>query len=396
MSTTTYRPEAAFAEETLSPAFRDALNKESDKDLEAYTQKKEAAEALILGAIPVALGRRAVNRRALGWHMRRELALSKADGDVQDIGEFGQYVDSLDPHAEFNVPDDYILTPGGPEVVRTNYMVVASKDIESDPLDYFETALDTIAQRKNESPNNINPENYATALKLFTDKFRESGVTRIDREDTKDLVDNCLNGYLDVAEREEPNPIGMTNIYASIRRLEQGVVDKKFTMPLLTLTLEHIPQFHNGTKIVALGGIGKLDLSDSGEVGADCIDLIMRSGLQLEKTSDLRVVARAIANLPATLAANETFKTFLAVRNGLEQPLDLEGLDELNQHLRRIVEHVVDDPELTKQAIEVAHTNVLSAVEIMKARSNDDSLTKQQLQDLRTVVQRIADNWRSL
>lgn len=115
-----------------------------------------------------------------------------------------------------------------------------------------------------------------------------------------------------------------------------------------------------------------------------------------ETTTDMRRSIRAIANLPATLAANQAFRTFLEVRNNLEQPLDVNGIDELNERLLTIVESVIDDLELIPEAKDLAFNSAQRAVAIYQTQKNRGSLTVSQIGDLKAIVDRIVKNFNAM
>jgi hypothetical protein len=286
-----------------------------------------------------------------------------------------------------------LTTPGAPEVVSTNTRIVSLSKLPGDPIDFMDGALEVIKTAIEAScdnqPSKVGPENYATALKLFADKFKAFPSTHLDKELIRQKVGVCLDGFAKIAQTDKPNFVEMTNIYTTILVLPKGTFEQKHTKMLLQHSFEQLPKYDSQTLSLLIAALSKLDLSNSGESAAHLVDLALRKNNPLETTRTYRSALRAIANLPESTAANRAFATFLDVRSKLERPLDIEGLEEVNYLLLTTVSSVVEDPELCLQAREIAFANTAAAHETLKQRSARGDLTAEQLEQLKHAVRRI-------
>jgi len=380
-----YNAPAEFAEVLVSPDYRATLDAAFEASPEHFHEQEIAAQDIIFNAIK---HRSSTSDRA--WEVRRQAALAEL-GDT-DLGAFNDYIQGLGGKA---APSELLLTDleaGKPEIVRINSRIMASNRLYEEPIDFLESALDIINTKPGSGRLFRGPENYATAIKFFANKYEEFPSTHLSKTTIKELVDRTMEGFLEVAQKDKPNFVEMTNMYYAMRTLPRGSFDKKFTADILTHSLEQLPTYNSRTLAILLAAVAKLDVSEMGETAATLVDLTMRKGKKFETTSDMRQALRAISNLPQTAAANRTFATFLEVRNNLEEPLDMDGIMETNERLLYIVSNVIDDPDLTLQAKEVAHTSAKRAIQLLQRAQHLGDVTTSQLTYMKETVARIVNN----
>lgn len=380
--------DAAFAEVILSPEYRDALNAASLDELH-FNDQKIATEQIVLSALATNL-----QNGELAFEQRRLAALEDLHGE--NLGAFKGYFLKLggdsDP-TDISVED---VEDGRPETKQTNDRIKQSMALYEDPIDFLDDALEIIGSRSRYDIANVGPENYATAIKFFADKYAAFPSNNLDERKVHDVVSRCMKGFFSISKREEPNFVELTNIFAAIRDLPLDTFDVKFTKPILDKALTHLPTFHNGTLSVLLAATAKMNIEPAPEVAANLVDLTMRKMRSFETTKDMRRALRAVANLERTPAADQAFATFLELRNNLEDPLDLSGLDETAARMLSIVESVIDDPDLAAQAQQVSFKCAVQAVEMHKREERRGAMTPQQLDDMKNVVKRIVSNFKSL
>lgn len=377
---------ADFAEVIVSKAYRDTLNRDFDANPETYTKHRDNAQALVFGALAVS---DAFTDNI--WESRRQIALD-ANSD-NTLGKFTDFIHDKGGQSKPSTLELIDLGPGAPEVVSTNTRIVALSNLPGDPIDFMDSALEVIktadASVRDNQPAKVGPENYATAIKLFANKYKEFPSAHLDKELIKQRVSLCLDGFAKVTLDDKPNFVEMTNIYTAVLVLPRGSFDQSHTDMLIKHSLEQLPNYDSRTLSLVVAALSKLDVSETSETAAHLIDLALRKNNPLETTRTYRSALRAIANLPETPAANRAFATFLDVRSKLEGPLDMEGLEEVNYLLLSIVSNVIDDPALCLKAQEIAFANTAAAHETIKQRSARGDLTTEQLEELKNVVRRI-------
>ncbi len=379
-----------MAEILVSPDYRHTVNAAFELEPEIYRGQQIAAEELLADGLNAkgSLGERV-------WEIRRKAAVVELQGT--DLGLFGDFIQDQGGKAPASESSSASLGAGHPAVVRTNTQILGMSRIHEEPIDFLDAAIGVIDDSKKQGKDTVGPENFATALKLFADKFASFPSTHLDPIPVKRLVDATLDGLTEVAKTDKPNFIEMTNVYAAIRTLPAGTVDPRFTRPLITYSLEELSTFGDSTLALARTAIGKIEIEEfEGEAAATLVDLSMRKGKPFQTTRDLEHSLRALANVPTTPAANRAFKTLLGERNNLEEPLTIGGAETVTEHLVRIVEDVIDDPDLTLEAKELARTCTLNALKIYTDQRRSGDLTNIQLENLGLAVKRIADNYNKI
>lgn len=378
--------DAQFAEIIISSDFRDAVNSAFAADPDHYQDQRSAAEAILLESITT----QPTIPEAM-WEARRQSALTEAYGT--DLGPFNDYIQNqggTSAPAELTVDD---LDRGKPEIVRTNSRITGLHTVIDDPVNFINAALETIDSQKRRGPGHVGPENYATALKYFTDKWIDFPTDHIDRDTVDDAVNRGIAGFLTVTKSDPPNFVEMTNVYYTIGLLPPETVGQNHTNGLLTNSLDQLPTFNRQTLGIILGALSKLDLSESGETSGDLVDLTFRKSGSFETTRDMRRGLRAVDNLPPSPATDRSFGTFLEIRNQLEQPLDIEGADEVTSRLLHIVSEVTESPELTDEARELAKSCAVRALQLARQLKNEGGLTKEQFDQLQVTITRIGSNY---
>lgn len=382
--------EAKFAEMLVSSDYRTALNAAYEQSETAYVEQRDRVQHIMVGALATGSS---VGEQA--WEMRRQAALAQIGG--ASLGPFNDYL--FHSQGGESTPSGLTredLDGGEPAVVRTNQRILSLGTIYNDPFGFFDNALGIIEGRKTESLKNIGPENYASALKIFADKVADPNTASVDLPDIKSLVDHCMEGFADVAQRDEPNFIEMTSVYFAISELPTGAFDEKFTQLIIDHSLKQLPDFDRLALSSLTSALGKLDLGDTGDTAAPLFDLALRKGEPFETTGEMRRGLRVLANLPGGQASNRAFETFLHVRNDLEQSLDIDGLDEVNQRLLLVARQVIDDPSLTLQAGELAQVCAKRAGQLFRRAEYRGEMTDTQRNELAFIVRRTLHNARSI
>jgi len=182
--------------------------------------------------------------------------------------------------------------------VTTNRQIISISDVEAEPIDFLDEALDIIDERKAAGNSLVGPENYATALKFFADKYWAIPTTHLDQTIIKELVDRSMDGFVEVAAEDKPNFVELSNLYVVICKLPKGSVDPIYSEPIVAHSLDTLPDYDSGILKLARAAMAKLDLSSTAESAATFIDLSMRKGTSFETTLDMRQSLSAIANLP--------------------------------------------------------------------------------------------------
>ena len=262
-----------------------------------------------------------------------------------------------------------------------------AKDID-EPLDYLMESLDYTRQRKQQGGSKFEgPENYATMLKLFSDKtFDYPLIGQSDRAQARKYIGTGLGNFLRVSENDPANIVEVTNILAAIKNLPSGLVDKRFTGGVLKETLIMLDEFSQRGLNVLLGAMSKLDVGEFAEPAAMTVDLALRSGAQFERSSDMLVSLRAVANLPHTKASERAFTTLLDVRSSLEVAADIDSLHETNKLLAKIVRGVTESREDTLRAKGVAEYAARRAMDLYSHMAKSRATNSTELERAREMV----------
>lgn len=396
MSITT---DARFAELLVSPGYRHALDEAFAADPEGYHTDRDFAHTIVYSAL-----RAYSSDEQAAWDMRRRATLTELGGT--GMGAFGVFIQDMGgkaPLAGKSVDD---LGKGRAEVVRTNSRVTRLNSFLDEPIDYFDAALGTIAERANKLGlrQAVGPENYATAIKLFTDKYREFPSDHLDKTIIREQVDRCMEGLTKIAKYDKPNFVEMTNVYFAIQHLPAGSFRSDFTKDILRYSLELLPDFSddqnigNGTLTIMIAALGKLNFSQEGdgEAAGNLIDLAIRKGKRIDTTRDYRQTLTTISRLPNTPGANRSFKAFLVARNRLEDALDIYGCEDVTRSLLRICTDVIDNPKLSLFAKQLANNVALQATVLYRKAKQDGSNTNLQVEQLKTAVEQTISNYNQM
>jgi len=405
----TIKESGALAETFVSdPRYREALNapyadaENSTIDSDELHAHQDAADTVLVETIKD-IGIHAkpeVQRWEAGRHAVMALLSRKA------LGSFENYflgVDSIPAIAEAQQEE---LPDGEREAVATNASIVRLSNLTDDPIEFINTSLGMIDRQKKFSYRNIGPENYATTLKLFSDKYslikRDDEHPDIDSlalphiEDVKDLTNETLRGFFDVAKRDEPNYLEMTNIYSSIRALPRGVVDPKLTHDILLYTTKNIDQLDYQAARSLLGAIAKIDTSKYPLEASAIVNMVLKQGAEFETTRDLRTTLRAIDSLTKNPQTDAALQSFFDLAEGLQAPLELDGVDEVIDRLSHIMDDLTDDKALSVRAKNFASNCMERANWITRQIIARGTLTQAQGVQLRATYERIKANYLSL
>lgn len=379
-----------LAETICSQGYRNALNDDFASNPETFVDHRRNIQQLILGSF--ALDQ---SSSMFSWELRRQTVLAELTENVE-LGLFREYVNDLGGVSEPASLTKDDLGQGSLNVVRTNNRIVALAKLQNDPIDFLLFALEKIDRSKKSAglkSKNIGPENYATALKLFADKYIKFDSDNLDQAKMSEAISSCLDGFEQVIKKDKPNFVEMTNIYFAIMALPQGTFNSKYSKMIAVCSLEQLPFYNKHILSLLVSCLGKLDLKDVDNKFALIIDLALRKNNHLETTKNYRDTLRAIAGLPLSADSNRVFRTFLDVRSKLEKPLDIEGLEEVNFLLHKIVDNVIDDPDLSSIIKDLAYANTIFANELLEQIKKDGTLTPRLVADYEKAVSRITAHY---
>ena len=358
-------------------------------EVELRREMREAAKQIVFETY-VEYGKRP--EPELRWEMNRRAVLAQLGGVA--LGHYDRYFSSFQSEAPSSDESVDSLPAGEPRVIETNSRIISAKKIYDDPVQFFRASLGVIESRRHFDRRYVGPENYATALKFFSSKYLElEQPSMIPEVDIKDLVSECLDGFVDVVQRDEPNFVEMTNIYSSIRVLPQGTIDPRFTKPIIELSLRTLPSYSDEVISTMLASLPKLDLSEHGNEAAQLTNLALRKSKKFEKTHDLRSALRALTVLPDTLASRRALQAFFEHRNDLEKSLDIIGAEEVLDRLRILSTTYHEDPAIVEELKFMGESTARSISLLSKRAILEGGLSKDQEILLREAFERMMHNY---
>lgn len=293
------------------------------------------------------------------WNQQHQIALDEVRGNPS--GRFADYffdakINGRRVEVAPGDGDISHLPPGEQDVVTTNSRVVAAAKRIEDPIEYLGEAYEVIRDRRMRGGTRFEgPENYATGLKLFTDKILEQGyaLEGEQAEKAREAISKMMDGFVRIAEKDEPNIVEVTNILSVIRNLPEDMVDKKYSRDILKHTLSVLDQFNDrGLKLV-VGAMAKMDTSECGVAAAMTLDLTFRKGSQLERSGDMLASLRAVSGLPHSREAERAFSTLLDIRTNLEVSSNLHELKATSNLLVDIIDRTTKRQDDTLRAKEI-------------------------------------------
>lgn len=414
--TLTIKEAAGLAEfQVSSQAYRDALNAPYTSDISEEehlraVKSKELADRIILEAMR-SMGPRINIKEALidskeaKWEMARRTVVNRLLGSTA-LGSFDNFFlgrDSVEPIAE---AEPSLLGEGNHFVVALNTRLMRhGRDIE-DPIEFFDTSLGVIDRQSKAGKDHIGPENYATTLKLFADKFSAidneedqtttDALTLPDMKDTKQLVTEALKGFFAVAKRDTPNYVEMTNIFSAIRLLPKGVVDPQFSRDILYYATLNLHEFDTRTTLPLFAALSRIDTSQYPLETSSIVNLAMRRIGQFETTRALRTTVRVLDTLSKNPQTDAAIDEFLNRAEGFDRPLDLEGVDEVMDRLARIVHLRTDDRELSVRSVSFAEKCLRQANRLTRQLLANGTLTQPQMTQLKKTYFRIKENYEKI
>jgi len=401
--------EAGIVAETYvgDPAYREALgapyaNTEPTGDFDELRAHKNLADTILTETIKDVGAYATPEVRA--WEAGRQAVSALLSR--QALGAFEDYF--LGPNSIAEVPEaePEILPTGEYDVIGLNNRIVRFGNTIEDPLEFFDTSLGIIERQRRIDRNKIGPENYATTVKLFSDKYislernieepTTDALPLPDMTDIKEYVDEALDGFFKVSSRDAPNYVEMTNINAMIRTMPKGTIDPKFTRDILKYTADTMNQFTKRTTQVFLAALPKIDTSEYNTEAAAIVNMVLHSSGEFETTRDLRTTIRAIESLDKSTQTDAALRRFFELSEGFDQPLEFDGVDEVLDRLRHIVEDVTDDGELSLKTREFASKCMFRANHLTRQMMASGTLTPAQVEQLKVTYLRIKSNYQAL
>jgi hypothetical protein len=399
------RSAANYAELVGDPKFRRVLDRAFDEtgaedDGERYADYRENTDVYLGRLAGIMTLARTSQVLPKLWELQRDVTRSLVSGE--SVGPFADYFMAIKVNKQKieSAPGDgdiSHLPPGERGVVVTNSRIMSLSQHTDDPMELFDDGLHMIRGRKNANARqNIGPENYATLIKYVTDKTDAMPIESDDLPMLRKYADECMSGFCEVAKRDAPNVVEMTNILSAIKRLPAGTFDEKYTANILRYTLETLPEFTQEGLNLVLAALPNLDITNTAEAAGYTVDLVLRNGAKFERSGNLRTALRAVAHLPKTVASERAFNTLLDVRNNLEVSANIDGLDEINDKLRYIVENVTENPDDTQRAKKVAELVATHARNWLSHAMAEGGLTEKAMAEHKAAVARIQKNARAI
>ena len=405
--------EAGMVAETIvsDPNYRKALNapylSEDESELSPVEvdtlHAQQAAAAFVIGETIKVTGVRATPE-IQSWEAGRQ-AVTALLGN-QALGSFEDYFLGPDSIPAIDAVKAELLPNGRPEIVKINTRIVGLSNNVNAPLDFLDTALGVIDRQKRIGRDKVGPENYATTLKLFSDKYAsiehdteemaDDALTLPDLTDIKGLVDEALKGFFQVAARDAPNYVEMTNIYATIRALPKGAIDPKFTHDILMHTAHTMNHLESRAVRVLFGALPKMDTSEYPLETSAIVNMLLQRETQFDTTYSLRMTVRAIDSLEKNSQTDAALRAFFDMATGFDQPLDLEGIDEVMDRLKHIVKDVTEDPEISVRAKEFTRKCMVRTNQLTQQMLTSGTLTQAQGNQLQETYGRIKANYQAI
>ncbi|HEY8992947.1 MAG TPA: hypothetical protein VIM37_03820 [Candidatus Microsaccharimonas sp.] len=397
----------ALAEITVSDKrYRDALNapfaSDSLFDVDVLHAHQATAD-MIIGNTLQEVGIDA-DPETQRWEAGRNAVLTLLSRKA--LGSFQDYFLGVDVIPTIPAANPELLPEGRFDAVATNNRIMRYSRSIDDPIEFFDTSLGVIDRQKKIGYDKIGPENFATAMKLFSDKYsslkRENTDTDSDSlvlpdiEDVKHLTNEALRGFFDVASRDAPNYLEMTNIFASIRALPKGVVDSKFTQNILLYATKDMDQYEPRATRALLAALSKIDTSEYPLETSALVNMMLHSGGEFETTRDLRTTIRVIETLQMNPQTDAAIKAFFELAEGFDQPLELEGIDEVIDRLNHIVSDGTEDRDLSVRAKKFANKCMDRANRATRQLLASGTLTQAQMEQLKITYTRIKTNYESI
>ncbi len=388
------KTQAQIAELLVSTKFAAVRNEAFDKS-EALDPSEEGlyqswrenvtSHLATLASIMVLPRKKRGDTHDLVWQMQRGIVESTLEG--RPIGPFAKYFFGLKiggeaVRASSGIDTAHLLDNGEPGVVATNNHITNLSNRETDPNIFLSGALQYITERnRNAGQHFVGPENYASSLKFFTDKYvgMQTEYSDEDRATMKDLAKRCIGKFLGIADKIPPNIIEMSNIMASIKRLPSGTFDKQFSEGILRHMTDAINNTDQRGVDLIISTVGKLDVSECGDAASMLVDLALRKGQPIERSAQMNGTLRAIANLPHSSFSERAFHTFLETRNNIETASSLDSLESAVKNLSTIVGEVTKNQADSVTAKQMAENIAMQAVRIYNSAkiASPDSLTGQ-------------------
>jgi len=404
----TNNKELGFAAEIIEsdPRYRDALNapyasEVPSIDIDTQRAYQDVADTVIIDTIKeVGVDAKPEIRH---WEAGRQAIMTLLSG--QALGSFENYFLGTDSIPHISAADPEELPGGEYDIIFTNNRIVQLDNVV-EPLDFLDTALGVIDRQKKISHNKIGPENYSTALKLFSRKYLNlvrgedevvgDALVLPDLTDVKELVDEALQGFSNVASRDEPNYVEMTNIYATINALPKGAIDPRFTHDILMYTVKIMDELDSLAVGTLLSAIPKMDISEHPLETSAIVNMLLQRETQFDTTYSLRMTVRAIESLQKNDQTDAALRTFFDMAEGFEKPLDLEGIDEVLDRLKHIIKGGTEDPLLSVHAKEFADKCFAQAGYLTRKILTQGTSTQAQIEQLRETYGRIKANYQAI
>lgn len=332
------------------------------------------------------------------WDARRRAALSSLTRTALHDSPLYGYFTRLHGYARASDLNKTDLGLGEQGPVLTNAAILRLNQQDMPALEFFDAALSTIREQNARRQDAVGPENYATAIKFFVDKKAEQDVV-FDEPALgvlRTLTARWVNGFAATAQKDAPNFVELNNIYSSISRLPRNAFPPEFTPLVIRHSLEALPTFDRKATVSLLNAVSRLDPDQAPQELAMLSDLTITMLGQFERTVELRVALRAIRNLKPGEPAHNALRAVYDNAARLEEPLDMDGLDEVSHSLRVIVDNAIDDPALTIQAQQMAESCARKAVAAYRLLAAEENLEPERLHAYKLQVDRIVNNWRHI
>lgn len=381
---------ATYAENVTSPAFRDALDEAYRRFPDDYAEEAGIAEDIIFSAL-----RNPPESFTPAFEMKRQAAIGALAGNGWSKSPFYKKYFLELPGAHGATIDAATQPDTGtahPEAIATNSRILAANTELADPNTFFQTALHLISERKSVSQHAVGPENYATSIKFFADKLVESpdALTEEQKNTAANSLVRWFEGYKSVAKKDTPNYVEVTNVAAAIQRIPRDLLPEGLTPVFVKQALEVLPSLTSRSTQAILNAASRLVAQEAPTELSVLVNLGIHMLGQLPDSNALRSGLRAIANLPPSKLANETFGTLLANSHGMVKSMnDLSRMLEIATTFRRIANHTVQDPALLMLAKQQVEDCAQKAVGLFKSLEASPDSDEQELRTFQDITRKI-------
>lgn len=352
------RQDGQFADSISSAAYRRALNDAFEYDPQIYEEQAELAEDILQAAVE-----RHPNG-SIEWEARRGALLFSLYNPEYNLGPFEDYFRHINigkvNFGEGEVPIDE-MGEAGP--VQTNTKIVTIRGNTRDPQIFVKAAAELIERQKRLGPRMVGPENYATAVKFFADKFVEQKDSVTLSNDTIDVVQRTYRNFFMSGRKDSVNIVEITNVMSSIAKLPGRIFPKDQIDELNIQILEVMPHFKREILSVMFRALSKIKGGINNPATAEVVSLGLHMQGDLQRSDELVASLDVIGNLGKSDATDDAFRLLMQKRSNLEEAtFSYETYEDILTRLEVMVENNLTSQDAISAAMTLGHQLAATAV----------------------------------